>query len=106
MRDLRAGTPCACPSCCAVYSGAEDWHEEGWERVEGEWYCPDCVDYSTSPSGEVLCGSHDIPDYIEWGPIVTGPPGAPNRQYGRSKDGRRWITEDRGGWTVPAPLDD
>lgn len=91
---------CGCTWCMAE---TRDPSDDGWELDEGRWYCPDCVDYSTDEDGEVLCGHHDVPG-IEWGPIETPGGGAPNLWHGRSADGREWVREDRGGWTVPRPV--
>jgi hypothetical protein len=96
---------CHCTGCIAEARSERDAMRRGWQRSpeNNYWYCRRCIEYSVDPdTGDVLCPRHDIPR-IRWGHIRTGPPGAPNRRYGTG-GGRRWITEDRGGWTVPRPL--
>lgn len=103
---------CACPYC--TESTSLQRAARRWTRIEGEWYCPDCADYSITPAGDVLCAYHDLdggyrcPDCgqsIDWGPVQTGT--RPNRIYGRCGcSGRRWLKEDRGGWTTPTYEDE
>jgi hypothetical protein len=87
---------CYCGSCNEKTVNPS---KDEWEYVEDEPYCPDCIDYSCTEDGDVLCGTHDIPE-IEWNEIQTGPPGTPNWCEGMSADGRQWIIENRGGWTI------
>lgn len=89
---------CPRPHCTATTTDPASWQTSDDEQL----YCPDCIDYSMTDSGEVLCGAHDVPK-IEWGPIQTPGFGSPNYQRGTDAEGRAWITEDRGGWTVPRP---
>ena len=40
-------TECTCPHCDATTADPEA--EYGWGRSDdGEWYCPDCLGYSTT----------------------------------------------------------
>ena len=56
---MRATVSCGCGHCVATTVVRDGAANDGWGTSDdGEWYCPDCLDYSCDEGGQPVCPTH------------------------------------------------
>lgn len=58
--DAVGRTACACKQCVDTTGiiGGHPW-ADGWDTSDdGEWYCPECIDYTLDDGGQPVCATH------------------------------------------------